>query len=229
MDKVKIGQNFWDLMQDLGENYYLQTPYGDEWQGKMSLEIKTSSTYMLSERELLYQGTATFPYESARNEFRGCYFVRDTEPEKTFLLVSTIPEPTDYRIADVYVVKCNTTVNLAYLELGYDDKHNRVQIPHVYQEDVKAFFDSTLQKQRRSDDGNFEQTLFYMQIPAKYGVKPDDCVIRLLPQHGDKTGEVTMVETKFRVESVDNSLTDVDEFGNIYGIVDVQMSLDTRL
>ena len=68
-----------------------------------------------------------------------------------------------------------------------------------------------------------------MQIPARYGVAPDHCVIRSLPQFNEKTNEVEMVETKFRVESVDNSLTDVDEFGNIYGIVDVQMSIDTRL
>lgn len=228
MDRAYVGNNFWLLMQDLGEDYTLIQQSGEKWTGKLSVEIKTTSTYMLSEREYLYSGTATFPDRDAQTTFKGCYFNRQTNPDKTYLMVSTIPEPTDDRVADVFIVQCNTKVDLGYLTTGFDEKGNRIQVVNKYNEDVLAFFDSTLQKQRRSSDGNFEQTLYYMQIPARYGVAPDHVVVRKLSQYNEKTGNVELVETRFRVESVDHSLMSTDDDGNIYGIVDVQMSIDTR-
>lgn len=228
MDRNVIGNNFWLLMQDLGEDYTITKLDGEEWTGKMSLEIKTTSTYMLSEREYLYSGTATFPDREAQTSFKGCYFNRQTNPDKTYLLVSTIPEPTEDRLADIYVVQCNAIVDLAYLVEVNDDKFNRVMVPHRYANDVQVFFDSTLQKQRRSSDGNFEQTLYYMQIPARFGVAPDHTIIRKLSKFNENTQKVELVDTRFRVESVDYSLMTTDEAGNIYGVCDVQMSIDTR-
>lgn len=215
-------------MQDLGEDYTITKTDGEEWTGKLSVEIKTTSTYMLSEREYLYSGTATFPDRDAQTTFKGCYFHRQTNPDKTYLMVSTVPEPTEERLADVYIVQCNTTVDIGYLTDGFDEKGDRVQKVEPYAEDVLVFFDSTLQKQRRSSDGNFEQTLYYMQIPAKYGVAPEHVVVRKLSKFNEKTGQTELVPTRFRVESVDQSLMSVDEDGNIYGVIDVQMSLDTR-
>lgn len=215
-------------MEDLGEDYTIQKKDGTEWTGKLALEIKTTSTYMLSEREYLYSGTATFPDRDAQTTFKGCYFNRQTNPDKTYLMVSTVPEPTDERIADVYVVQCNAKVSLGYPIESVDEKGDRVQTVKNYEDDVLAFFDSTLQKQRRSSDGNFEQTLYYMQIPASYGVAPEHVVTRKLSKYNEKTGKTELTDTRFRVESVDHSLMTTDEDGNIYGIVDVQMSIDTR-
>lgn len=228
MDRAYIGNNFWLLMQDLGEDYTITALDDSQWTGKLSLEIKTTSTYMLSEREYLYSGTATFPDRESQTTFKGCYFNRQTNPDKTYLMVSTIPEPTDDRLADVYVVQCNATVDVGYLVAGTDEKGNRVQKVETFASDVLVFFDSTLQKQRRSSDGNFEQTLYYMQIPARYGVAPEQVVIRKLSKYNAKTGQVELTDTRFRVESVDHSLMVTDEDGNIYGVCDVQMSVDTR-
>lgn len=227
MDRAFIGNNFWLLMQDQGEDYTVTLQDGSKWTGKLSLAIKTTSTYMLSEREYLYSGSATFPDRAAQTTFKGCYFNRQTNPDKTYLLVSTIPEPTDDRLADVYVVQCNETVDLAHIVETTNEKNDRIKVPKVYASGVQAFFDSTLQKQRRSADGNFEQTLYYMQIPARYGVAPDNVIIRQLPEYDPATDKVKIATEYYRVESVDHSLT-VIEGEEIYGICDVQMSLDTR-
>ena len=229
MDREYIGNNFYELMQDLGEDYTLRHWDGSTWSGKLALEIKTTSTYMLSEREYLYSGTATFPDRDAQTTFKGCYFNRQTNPDKTYLMVSTIPEPTDERIADVYVVQCNAFVSIGNLVVTVNEKGDRVSVPKLFAENVRAFFDSTLQKQRRSSDGNFEQTLYYMQIPARFGIAPDMVVVRKLPKYNDKDGKVETEEQRFRVESVDHSLMTLGENGEIYGIVDVQMSPDTRV
>lgn len=222
----KIGSRFYDLMMNLGEDYSLETIGGEYFNGKISLVPKTSSTYMLAEREYLLKGTMTFPDVSAQKEFRGCYFKRNIDPDRTYFLVSTIPEPTDGRIADVYCMECNETVQLANLEKRKDKKFNDITVPVVFAENVKVYFDSTVQKQRRSSDGNFDQTLYYMQMPARYGLSQDQIVLRKSFKWDAKKNKNVLTQTRFRVESVDLSLVTTDDGGNIYGVCDVQMSRD---
>ena len=66
------------------------------------------------------------------------------------------------------------------------------------------------------------------RIICTYGVAPEHVVTRKLSKYNEKTGKTELTDTRFRVESVDHSLMTTDEDGNIYGIVDVQMSIDTR-
>lgn len=225
-----IGNKFYELMQDPynAEEYTLTQLNGEEWVGKISLESKTSSTYMIEEREYLVMGTATFPDIESQTTFRGCYFKRAINPNRTYILVSTIPEPTDERVGDVFAVECNETVKLAYLEECENDRHDRITVAIPFAEDVHVYFDTTLQKQRRSSDGNFEQTLYYMQMPAHYGLAPDQVVLRKAFKWNDELKKNELVDTRYRVESVTLSMTTTDEEGNIYGICDVQMSIDTR-
>lgn len=225
-----IGNNFFELMQDPynTEDYVLTQLNGEEWVGRISLEAKTSSTYMMEEREYLQKGTATFPDIDAQTTFRGCYFHRAINPHRTYILVSTIPEPTDGRIGDVFAVECNETVKLAYLEEQINEKHDTITVPVPFAEDVQVYFDTTLQKQRRSSDGNFEQTLYYMQIPARYGLSEDQVVLRKSFVWNNELKKNELVDTRYRVESVTLSMTTTDNEGNIYGIMDVQMSIDTR-
>lgn len=228
IDTARIGNEFYNLMMELGEDYILETHDDDEYIGKISLKAKTSSTYMLAEREYLMIGTMTFPDVEAQKTFRGCYLKRTIDPNRYYVLVSTIPEPTEPRVADVYVMECNETVDLAYLKKEKDEKFNDVTVPIVFEEGVKVYFDSTVQKQRRSSDGNFDQTLYYMQMPAHYGLSQDQVVLRKMFKWDAKKKKNVLTTTRFRVESVDLSLVTKDEDGNVYGICDVQMSLDTR-
>ena len=225
-----VGNNFFELMQSEynAEDYVLTQLNGEEWIGRISLEAKTSSTYMMEEREYLQKGTATFPDIESQTTFRGCYFHRAINPERTYILVSTIPEPTDERVGDVFAVECNETVKLAYLEERENEKGDRETIPVVYAEDVQVYFDTTLQKQRRSSDGNFEQTLYYMQMPAHYGLSDDQVVLRKSFKWNDKEKKNELVDVRYRVEAITLSMTTTDEEGNVYGIMDVQMSMDTR-
>lgn len=225
-----VGNKFYELMQDPynAEEYILIQLNGEEWIGRISLEAKTSSTYMMEEREYLQKGTATFPDIDAQTTFRGCYFHRAINPHRTYILVSTIPEPTDGRIGDVFAVECNETVTLAYLEEQVNEKFDRITVPVPFAEDVQVYFDTTLQKQRRSSDGNFEQTLYYMQMPAHYGLSEDQVVLRKSFKWNDELKKNELVDTRYRVESVTLSMTTTDDEGNVYGIMDVQMSMDTR-
>lgn len=228
IDRTTIGNNFYNMVMDIAENYTLTKNDGTEWNGKISIVAKTASTYMLAEREYLMNGVATFPDIQSQRTFRGCYFTREANPNFTYILVSTVPKDTTPLVAEVYAIGCNTTVSLATPKKVKDEKHNTIIVPDVYAEDVKVYADSTLQKQRRSSDGNFDQTLYYMQIPAKYGVTQDDIVLKKIPRYNETIQEHEWIETRFRVEAVDTSMSDYDVDGNIYGILDVQMTIDTR-
>lgn len=228
MDLGIVGANFYTLMQRLGEDYTLTKIDGEEYTGKISLVANTKSSYMLSEREYLLFGEATFPDIESQTTFRGCYFKRAINPEKTYIMVSTIPEQTSEKLASVYVVQCNEKVDLAYLEETTDEKFDTVTVPVKYAENVDVFFDSTLQKQKQNTDGNFEATMYFMQMPARYTLCPDQVVIRKAFKFNEKTKQNEIAEVRYRVQSVDLSMTTVDENGQIYGIMDVQMSLDMR-
>lgn len=228
MDRAYIGNNFHNLMLDMGENYYLTQPDGEIYTGKISLTTATASSYMLAEREYLMKGTATFPDVDSQVNFRGCYFSREINPNITYILVSTIPKDTTPYVADIYAIQCNTTVSLAIIKQITNEKMDTVDIPEIYAEDILVYWDSTLQKQRRSSDGNFDQTLFNMQIPASYTITQDELVLRKVFKYNEKTQQNEWLEEQFRVESIDLAMTTVDSDGNLHGIIDVQMSLDTR-
>lgn len=224
----EIGKNFYSVMQDLGENYIVETPNGEEWTGKLSIEAKTTSTKLMEEREYLMKGTATFPDIEAQTTFRGCYFKRAINPLKTYLMVSTMPEPTDERIGSVFAVECNETVDLAYLETREDEKFNKVTVPVVYKENVRVYFDTTLQKQKRSSDGNFDSTQYFMQMPARFGISEDLVVLRKVFKWNDKTKTNEITKVRYRVEAVTLSMATIDDDNNVNGICDVALSVDTR-
>lgn len=228
MDRRFIGKNFHNLILDMGEDYSLETKDGEEWVGKISIVAKTASSYMMAEREYLFNGTATFPNIEAQTDFRGCYFTRQINPNMVYILVSTTPKDTTEYVADIYAVGCNASVSLAYAKEITTDRGNRKIVPEIYVEDVPVYWDSTLQKQRRSSDGNFDQSLYFMQIPARFGLAQDEIVIRKMPQYNEKTKQNEWFDTKFRVESIDIAMISPNIDGVASGILDVHMSLDTR-
>lgn len=223
-----IGDNFYKLMMRQGEDYTLYKQNGEEWHGKISLEEKTSSTYMMEEREYAMMGEATFPDIESQTTFRGCYFRREINPNKLYILTSTIPETTNEKIGYIFCVECNETVSLAYLETQTDNKFNKITVPVPFAENINVYFDTTLQKQRRGADGNYVNTLYYMQIPAHYGLSIDQVVLRKGFVWDDKLKKNILKDVPYRVESITLSMATTDDEGNIYGIMDVQMSIDTR-
>lgn len=227
VDRDYIGNEFHNLMWNMAENYTLQQLDGEEYQGKISLVAKTASTYMLGEREYLMTGTATFPDIEAQKTFRGCYFHRQTNPDKTYMLSSVIAKDTTPYVADVYAMECNANISLGYLTEELDKKGDRVKTLHLLHEDIPVYWDSTLQKQKRSSDGNYDQTIYFVQIPARYGVSQEQVITHKQLEFNEKTKLNEIVDVRYRVESVDTSLAVIDETG-VYGIYDVQLSLDTR-
>lgn len=228
INRQLIGQNFHSMLLGMGENYTLTQTNGEPYTGKISIVAKTASSYMMGEREYLMNGVATFPSVEAQRTFRGCYFAREIAPDRTYIMVSTVPKDTTPYVAEIYAIGCNATVSLAYFRQSKNEKGDLVVKPEVYAENVEVYIDSTLQKQRRSSDGNFDQTLYYMQIPAKYSVAQDEVVLYKMPRYNEKTKQHEWITTNFRVEAVDTSMSSIDADGNVYGILDVQMTIDTR-
>lgn len=229
MTKNFIGNNFYELMQNgyNAEDYTLTTFSGEEFTGKISLAVQRYSR-VLEEKEFLLQGVATFPGIEAQETFRGCYFVRETDPMNTYIMVSIVPEPTDGRIGQIYCVECNETVTLANLETHTNDKFDEVMEPVPFAEDVKVYFDTTLQRQKSGSDGNFDVTSYYMQMPAYYGISEDQVVLRKTFKWDEEQKKNVIAYKRYRVQSVTTSMMKIDEEGNVCGIVDVQMSADTR-
>ncbi len=224
-----IGNNFYNLlMSDYNaEGYTLTQLNGETYTGKISLAAQRYSR-VLEEKEYLLQGALTLPDMMAQETFRGCYFTRDTDPMNTYLITALIPEPTDERVAYVYCVECNETVTLANLETKTDDKFDEITVPVPFAEDVKVYFDTTLKKQESNSDGNFDVTSYYMQMPAYYGISEDQVVLRKAFKWDPEQKKNVLDYKRYRVESVTLSTAREGENGEIYGIVDVQMSVDTR-
>lgn len=228
MDRTLVGRNFHDMVLDMAEDYVLTKSNGEEYTGKISVVAKTASTYMIGEREYLMTGVATFPDVESQTSFRGCYFKREANPKRDYILVSTIPKDTTPYVAEVYAIGCNVEVKLAILKEKFDENGDRVLTPEIYAENVLVYWDGTLQKQRRSSDGNLDQALYYIQIPARYGIAQDHVVFREVYQFNTETNKPELLEVRFRVEAVDPSMMSIDEDENICGIFDVQLSIDTR-
>lgn len=229
MKRNFIGNSFYELMMSdyNSEEYTLTQLNGKKWTGKISLAVQRYSK-VLEEKEYLLQGAATFPNIEAQESFRGCYFKRSTDHMNTYILTAIIPEPTDERIGYIYCVECNETVTLANLEKQIDEKGDSITTPVPFAEDVKVYFDTTLKKQQSSSDGNFDATSYYMQMPAHYGISEDQVVLRKSFVWDKELKKNLLNYKRYRVESVTLSTSRVGTNGEIYGIVDVQMSVDTR-
>lgn len=221
MDKELIGNGFYEVMNDLGEDYTITKYDGSEYTGKIAIRANTVNQYKFS-------GEATFPDIESQTSFLGCYFSVKSDPGKTYLLISSIPEQTSGLLGEVTAVKCNEFVDLAYLTETTDENFNTVTVPKIMFESVPAFVDSTLKQLQKNSDGSFEKTSFTMQIPAKYGISPDQVVLRNSYKFNEKTERNELVKTRYRVESIDMSDSFVTENEEILGIMSVQFSLDTR-
>lgn len=227
MNAAFIGNNFYNQMMDMGEDYTIIGLDGEEFTGKISL-VSQRYSRLLEEREYLLQGVATFPDMESQEKYRGCYFTRNIDAPNTYIMVSVIPEPTEPRIGYIYCVECNDTVTLANLEKQRNEKGDTITVPVPFAENINVYIDTTLQKQRKSSDGNFENTIYYMQVPAHYGLSEDQVVLRKTFVWDSEEKKNVLKDKRYRVESVTLSMTRVGEDGNIYGIMDVQMSVDTR-
>lgn len=221
MDKELIGNGFYEVMNDLGEDYTITKYDGSEYTGKIALVVNSSNPYKFS-------GEATFPDIESQTSFLGCYFKRSSDYLKTYLLISSNPEQTNKLLGEVTAVKCNELVDLAYLTETTDENFNTVTVPEIMYSNVPAFVDSSLKQLQKNSDGSFDKTSFTMQIPAKYGISPDQVVLRKAYKFNEKTNKNELEQTRYRVESIDMSDSFVTENEEILGIMSVQFSLDTR-
>lgn len=221
MDRSFIGDGFYDLLLDIGEDYALTTVDNKVYTGKISVKTGSESPYFLS-------GTATFPDVNSQTTFMGCYFKTIVDQSRTYMMLSSVPEPTNGKVGTVEVAQCNEIVDLAYLTEGFDDKYNQVTIAKVYQSDVPVYWESTLSKTRQNSSGNYENTTFFAEIPARYAIAVDQVILRNTVRFDEDTEKNLIEKIRYRVDSIDLSKTFYDGDGNIYGVIDVQLSIDTR-
>lgn len=221
MDKELIGNGFYEVMNDLGEDYTVTISEESKYTGKIALVQNSTNQYK-------FTGEATFPDIESQTSFLGKYFFRESDPTKTYLFTSIIPEQTNEMLGQIDAVKCNEIVDLAYLTETVNEKFDTVTVAVPFAEKIPAFIDSTLRQIRKNSDGSFENTSFVVQIPAKYGISPDQVVLMKSFKFNEKTNENELVKTRYRVESVDLSNSYETESEELVGIVSIQISLDTR-
>lgn len=233
----EIGENFYEIMldNDMAEDVTLTDPDGESVTLRMSVIPNTKSSYMQTEREYLLYGVMTFPDEASTIEYRGCYFTRNKYAGRVYILMSTIPEPSDSRLATVFVEQCNNKVDIAYLENVEDpNTGDIVTVPTVFAEDVDVYVTSKLQREQETQDGNLDRTIWTMTMPAAYTIAQGQVV--LMNGFVEKDVVVNNVSTKqnvlekkrYRVDSIDASMMSVIGDGQIVGTVTVQLSDDLR-
>ena len=227
----QIGNDFYNLMQEpqMAEEVVVTSPSGVLHALKLSAVPNTKSSYMQAEREYMFYGVMTFPDAATAIALRGCYFTRSRFPTRKYMLVSVIPEPTNAKIANVFVMEATEVIDIAKLTETVSTTTGNTEITAtVVQADVSAYVTETMQRQQQTPDGNSDKTICIAKFPARYTLSSSNVILRYGFEMNPATGLNVLKKIRYRVDSIDTSMMNIGAGGVITGTIGCQLSVDTR-
>lgn len=181
---------------------------------KASITNSTRATFSLANRMCFFEGLAI------KSAILGEYLTREVDGKR--YMVNTIqPQPRDTSLDYIFIAMCNQIATLARPE-GEDAGSNRVTKWNVYAENVPVFMDTTTRSLKEQNDGLLAQDITIIHIPARFGIRKLDRVYLV------KTGVALNDSDYFRVDSISDSLTPLDETVDRSGIDVMQLTEDKR-
>lgn len=150
----------------------------------------------------------------------GEYITREINNSK-YLVETLHPQPRDNELQSAFLAQCNQIVALAREKL-IDAGSNISREWEIYAERVLGFKDIDTRALRATNDGLAEQDIITVHIPAVFGVKRLDRVYFIRQGVELKDSEC------FQVDSINDSLTPLDELIDHSGIDVLQLTRDTR-
>ncbi|NLW79058.1 MAG: hypothetical protein GXY32_06570 [Ruminococcaceae bacterium] len=142
---------------------------------------------------------------------------------KPYLVETRQPEPQCDALEILYLAQCNQKVTLARpRNAGGTDGDAETEFL-LLAEDVPVFMDTTTRSMKAQNDGLLDQAIYIVHLPARFGMQKMDRIY--LRRSGAPLDE----SEYYRVDSINDSLTPIDDKVDASGIDMVQLVDDLRV
>ena len=165
---------------------------------KVSIVRATSTISDVSAREAYWEGMSLREDNIISGEYLMAY--------KSIFLVQTVQEDFTSMQDSLFLVKCNTKLDIERFTEALDEEMNIIKDWIEIDKNIHSYINIVTAKARQEDPGLLENTRYVAQIPVKSGIELQDRVI-----HKNKNYEVVSI----------------DDIG-MQGVIRVQLSIDLR-
>lgn len=220
------GNDFYSIIVDMGEEVTFLT----EPEIKQFASIKPHRTTNTTDGAYWYRGAMTFDDVDQQNSLIGEYFTRQTNAGPKNILASVMPENSTPKVATVYTVECNETVDIIshYEGTGeYDKFGQEIMTPVYLAKNVDCYMTETLERVDSETPGYIVKTVTNLTIPAKFTISSENVVLKNSFVFDSEKNENVYMPVKYKVESIDTSMMDVVN-GKIVGILKCLLTGDMR-
>lgn len=219
------GMDFYSTIVDMGEEVTFLTDPEIKQYASIAMHRTTNTT----DGSYWYYGAMTFDSVDQQNKLIGEYFTRQTNKGPKNILTAVMPENTTPRMATVYSVECNETVDIvSHYDLSEPDKYGKQEeVPVYLAKNVDCYMTMTLERVDNGITGSFVQTITKLILPAKFTLSTDNVVMKNSFVFDDEQKKNVYTSIKYRVESIDTSMMDVVD-GNPVGILKCLLTEDRR-
>lgn len=219
------GMDFYATIVDMGEEITFLTDPEIKQYASIAMHRTTNTT----DGAYWYYGAMTFDSVEQQNKLIGEYFTRQTNSGPKNILTAVMPENTTPRVATVYSVECNETVDIvSHYELGEPDKYgNQSEEPVYLEKGVDCYMTMTLERVDNETTGSFVTTITNLIIPAKVTLSTNNIVLKNSFVFDSATKKNVYQPVKYRVESIDTSMMDVVD-GETVGVLKCLLTEDRR-
>jgi len=224
-----LGQNFLRIVNDprmsevieikplkFDENSGTYKFSGKTYKQRLSRRPATRAAYNPVDREMLFRGNLTLPKNVSYETLRGCYAVMETQPDSICMILSVIPETSiPEGLCVAYICKCNKKIHI----LKPESEERRSE--YYIHDTVMGYAFNATRSDKRTQDGNIENTIYNIYLPAVYKLSPYDRIAYETFVDG------VLGTAKFRIESVNDALSDFETIPDgVSGAVMYQLSYE---
>lgn len=219
------GMDFYSTIVDMGEEVTFLTYPEIKQYASIAMHRTTNTT----DGSYWYYGAMTFDSVDQQNKLIGEYFTRQTNKGPKNILTAVMPENTTPRMATVYSVECNETVDIvSHYELSEPDKYGKQEeVPVYLAKSVDCYMTMTLERVDNGITGSFVQTITNLILPAKFTLSTENVIMKNSFVFDDEQKKNVYQPIKYRVESIDTSMMDVVD-GSPVGILKCLLTEDRR-
>lgn len=218
------GIDFYETIVDMGEEItFLTKP-----EIKQFASIAPHRTTNTTDGSYWYTGAMTFDSVEQQNSLIGEYFTRQTNPVPKNILTAVMPENTTDKMATVYSVECNETIDVFSHFEGtgeYNEYGEEIEEPVYLARNVDCYMTVTLSKLEDTVPGKLVKTISTFILPAKITLSENNIIFKKDFVFNPKTNKNEYTDVKYTIESIDTSMMDVVD-GKFVGVLKCMATKD---
>ena len=216
-----------ETMDLLGENITFLNVDGEDIHCKLSTYTKMKSNITnLAAKDFNNTGVMTFPNKISTEILKGSYFVKDNDPNKTYLLMTTNESAISDKVVPCGYVECNKRISIGYTNVETVD-YMEMKVFYPLYENVECYWQENISFQTKTSIGTFENDKITVVIPSFYPPTIKDYISVKVFDRADKTSkDVQLVDKLYNIQAIDNSLIRTLDNVTYYGVFSIQVKED---